>query len=335
MDRPELIKQLAKRFKAEAHANELNKALTHSSFPDVHEEDCNSRYVFVGQFAFRGFVANLLYKFVPGTGTQLQHLLGNMFKNEHLATLYYKLRLNEVIRCGANFEVEKHKHIFVFGLLGFVEQYAPDDVKQAFVSRNFFLPNKHLFNHTADNNDFQAQCNVLARMLFQEPVFVDIQRDDNELWKTTVTVKDAVLATETSKSHRYSRQKALKKALINLADDAWFIETTRPEFDSNQSKLEQLRNEKLQAEKAEKLRLRTEKEARKRRENELKHEKRKAEKALEDQKRRKAKAEAAKKKESRKGKNTISRAYSDEEIAAMNPAKRRRLEDLGILAKQK
>lgn len=335
MDRPELIKQLAKRFKAEAHANELNKALTHSSFPDVHEEDCNSRYVFVGQFAFRGFVANLLYKFVPGTGTQLQHLLGNMFKNEHLATLYYKLRLNEVIRCGANFEVEKHKHIFVFGLLGFVEQYAPDDVKQAFVSRNFFLPNKHLFNHTADNNDFQAQCNVLARMLFQEPVFVDIQRDDNELWRTTVTVKDAVLATETSKSHRYSRQKALKKALINLADDAWFIETTRPEFDSNQSKLEQLRNEKLQAEKAEKLRLRTEKEAHKRRENELKHEKRKAEKALEDQKRRKAKAEAAKKKESRKGKNTIYRAYSDEEIAAMNPAKRRRLEDLGILAKQK
>ncbi len=335
MDRPELIKQLAKRFKAEAYANELNKALTHSSFPDVNEEDCNSRYVFVGQFAFRGYVANLLNKYVPGTGTQLQHLLGNMFKNEHLATLYYKLRLNEVIRFSPNFEHRNYKHIFVYGLLGFVEQYAPYDVKLAFVSRNFILPNKHLFNHTADNNDFQAQCNVLARMLFQEPIFVDIQRDDNELWKTTVTIKDAVLATETSKSHRYSRQKALKKALINLADDAWFIETTRPEFDSNQSKLEQLRNEKLQAEKEEKLRLRAEKEERKRRENELKHEKRKAEKALEDQKRRTSKAEAAKKKESRKGKNTIYRAYSDEEIAAMNPAKRRRLEDLGILAKQK
>jgi len=41
------------------------------------------------------------------------------------------------------------------------------------------------------------------------------------------------------------------------------------------------------------------------------------------------------KKESRKGKNTIYREYSAEEIAAMNPAKRRRLEDLGILAKQK
>ena len=335
MDRPEQIKHLAKRLKAEAHANELSKALTHSSFPDTKDEDCSSRFVFLGQFAFRGFVANIIYNYVPGTGTQLQHLLGNMFKNEHLNTLYYKLRLNELIRFGANFEHSNYKHIFVYGLLGFVEQYAPEEVKRLFVSRNFILPNKHLFDHTADNNDFQAQCNVLARMLYQEPVFVDIQRDANELWKTTVSIKDAVLATETSKSHRYSRKKALKKALINLADDSWFIETTRPEFDSNQSKLEQLRNEKLQAVKAEKLRLRAEKEERKRQENAIKKEKRTAEKAQEDLKRRKAKAEIAKKKESRKGKNTIYRDYSADEIAAMNPAKRRRLEDLGILAKQK
>ena len=335
MNRHEQIQLLAKRLKADKHSNELNKALTHSSYPNTAEVDNNSRFVFLGQFAFRGYMAEVIYNYGPGTGTQLQHLLGNMFKNEHLHTLYDKLKLNQLIRCGTEFEHIKHKHIFVFGLLGFIHQYAPEDVKRQFVSRNFILPNKNLFNPITKSNDFQAQCNVLARILYQEPVFVGIERNENELWKTTVTVKDAVLAVETSKSHRYSRQKALKKALINLADDMWFIETTRPEFDSKRSNLEQLRNEKIQAEKAEKLRIRAEKEERKRQENAIKKEKRKIEKEQEDLKRRKTKAEIAKKKESRKGKNTIYRDYSTEEIAKMNPAKRRRLEDLGILIKQK
>ena len=50
-----------------------------------------------------------------------------------------------------------------------------------------------------------------------------------------------------------------------------------------------------------------------------------------DKNRRKVKEEARIKKQSRKGKNTIYRDYSADEIAQMNPAKRRRLEDLGIL----
>jgi hypothetical protein len=335
MDRHEQIKTLAKRLKAESHSNELNKALTHSSFPETTEENNNSRFVFLGQFAFRGFVADILYDFVPSTGTQLQHILGNMFKNEHLHLLYDKLKLEELIRCAAEFEHKKHKHIFVFALLGFIHKFAPVEVKKQFVSRNFILPNKHLFNHTADNNDFQAQCNVLSRILFQEPIFVDIQRTTGNLWQTTVSVKHSIIALETSVSHRYSRVKALKKALIQLADDNWFIETTRPEFDSRQNRLEQIRDEKFQQQKNEKIRLQAKKEERKRAENLIKKAKRKADKEALDAKRRQTKAAVKKDKESRKVKNTIYREYTTEEIAVMNPAKRRRLEDLGILPKQK
>ena len=54
-----------------------------------------------------------------------------------------------------------------------------------------------------------------------------------------------------------------------------------------------------------------------------------------DRKRRKIKEEVKLKKQSRKGKDTIYREYTTNEIAAMNPAKRRRLEDLGILSKSK
>ncbi|MEI6754683.1 MAG: hypothetical protein WCK78_16130 [Paludibacter sp.] len=335
MDRHELIKALAKRLKAENHSNELNKALTHSSFPDTAELDNNSRYIFLGQFAFRGYVADILYTYTPGSGTQLQHLLGNLFKNEHLHSLYDKLKLNELIRCGTEFEHIKHKHIFVFGLLGFINQFSPDQVKKQFVSRNFILPNKHLFNHQVNNNDFQAQCNVLSRILFQEPVFIEIVRTENGLWQTTVLIKDSIIARETSVSHRYSKQKTLKKALKQLADDVYFIESTKPEFDAKQSKLQQIRDTKFQQKKEEKLQLQAEKEERKRTENLIKKEKRKADKEELDAKRRITKAEVKKKKESKKGKNTIYRDYSTDEIAAMNPAKRRRLEDLGILIRQK
>ena len=240
-----------------------------------------------------------------------------------------------MIRCGVKFEHIKHKHIFVFGLLGFIQQYSPDDVKQAFVSRNFILPNKHIFSTVTHNNDFQAQCNVLARILYQEPKFVDIERNKNGLWKTTVSIKDSVLASETSVSHRYSRQKTLKKALKTLADDMYFIDTTRPEFDATQNRLTQIRDDKMHAQREYKLRLRAEKEERKLTESRIKKEKLKADKEKLDVLRRNTKASVKKEKESKKGRNTIYRAYSEEKIAAINPAKRRRLEDLGILVKQK
>ncbi|OQA01431.1 MAG: ribonuclease III [Bacteroidetes bacterium ADurb.Bin408] len=249
MDRHEQIKILSKRLKADEHSNELNKALTHSSYTESDENDNNSRFVYLGQFAFKGYVADLLYKFTPGTGTQLQHILGNLFKNEHLNTLYDSFRLEELIRYGRNFDAKAHRHIFVFGLLGFIHQYSPDELKQTVISRYFIIPNKHLFSHSDKSNDLQAQCNVISRILFQEPVFVEIVRNANGLWQTTVSIKDSVIACETSVSHRYSRLKTLKKAIKQLADDLYFIETTKPGFDAKQSLLQQIRNEKFQQQK--------------------------------------------------------------------------------------
>lgn len=216
MNRPDQIKALAKRLKAEDYSNELNKALTHSSYTESNENDNNSRFVYLGQFAFRGYVADLIYKFTPGTGTQLQHILGNLFKSEHLNTLFDRFGLEELIRYSGKFDPKAHRHIFVFGLLGFIHKYCPDDVKQILISRYFILPHKHLFSAANKSNGLQAQCNILSRILFQEPVFIDINRTENGLWQTTVSVKESVISCETSVSHRYSRQKTLKKALKTI-----------------------------------------------------------------------------------------------------------------------
>ena len=334
MNRHDLIKALATRLNAEKHYNELNCALTHSSF-NANSDTNNSRYIFLGEFAFRGYVATLLHRFVPGTGTQLQHILGNIFKNEHLNTLYEKFNLQNCIRHGEKFNHIQHRHIFVYGLLGFIQYFVPEEKKEQFVSHYFILPNKHLFEPSVKSSDFLAQCNILSHIVFQQAINVDIRRTTENVWQTTISVGDYVLAKETSVSHRYSRQKTAKKALKTLADDLQFFESLKPGYNEKISRMDQLRSERILQQKALYLHEVEQKQKRKQIENQLKKEKRQREKAEQDLARRKTKAEAAKRKESKKGKNTIYRNYSDEEIASMNAAKRRRLEDLGILTKQK
>jgi len=58
----------------------------------------------------------------------------------------------------------------------------------------------------------------------------------------------------------------------------------------------------------------------------------KIEAELQDKKRKQAK-QAVKEKTSKKGKDTIYRTYTSEEIAAMSASKRRNLQDKGIIPK--
>lgn len=55
-----------------------------------------------------------------------------------------------------------------------------------------------------------------------------------------------------------------------MADDQYFIETNKPDFNNRQSLLEQIRDAKFQQQKNEKLRLQAIKEERKRTENQIK-----------------------------------------------------------------
>ena len=69
------LEKLLNRYEIEYNRNDLITVLTHNSF----SENNNSRYVFLGQFQFRGFVAQWIFDNIAGSGTQLQHFLGNIF----------------------------------------------------------------------------------------------------------------------------------------------------------------------------------------------------------------------------------------------------------------
>ena len=97
-------------------ATELQKALTHSSFYENLEEpnaSVGSRYIFLGQYGFKGKVATYLFTWVSGRGTQLQHFLGNLFKNSILDHFFDEYALCDIARAGENFEIQK-TNIFLY-----------------------------------------------------------------------------------------------------------------------------------------------------------------------------------------------------------------------------
>lgn len=336
MNRPNKIRFLARMFNLETEHQQLNIALTHRSFyKNGKDEKSNSRFVFIGMFAFKGEVASYMSQFVPGTGMQLQHALGNLFRNETLLKIFDSFRLKEVIRYGNDFDAENHTHIFVYAFLGFLYKYLSDNDLNKFISQNIILPNYKFIDFSGKSKDLEAQCNVIAKILFGCKVKTETEKWNEKEFVTTVSISEYIVSKETAGGYRYSRTKSLKKTLKKLSEDMFFIESQKPDFMLKINRIEQLQEEKIKHQKEEKLRLQAEKEERKRQENAIKKQKRIEEKAKLDLARRKAKADAKLKKESRKGKNTIYRAYSAEEIASMNAAKRRRLEDLGILSKQK
>jgi dsRNA-specific ribonuclease len=163
--------------------NELKKALTHKSFfKNEDSEQSNSRYVFAGMFGFKGKVAETLFNYMPGSGTQLQHYLGNIFKEDTLLKIYKTYHLDVLCRYGTTFDIEKQKHILVYGFLGFICQWLSPEKLNQFIVLNFLAETSHLMPTQFKNQDLQNQCNYFCRLTYQENVSVNTQLIDEILF---------------------------------------------------------------------------------------------------------------------------------------------------------
>ena len=77
---------------------ELLIALTHSSYYSTNsKKKSNSRYVFLGMFGFKSELSRLMFEFLPGSGTQLQNKLGQMFSRVAIDSLFDTLNLKKNI----------------------------------------------------------------------------------------------------------------------------------------------------------------------------------------------------------------------------------------------
>lgn len=208
----------------------LREVLTHYSYYNK-EGKGNGRYVFAGMFAFRGLVAQVLFDYVPGEGTQLQHLLGNLFKNELLAQTFDNLKLKQFVRAGEKFDVDTHKHIFVYALYGYVTTLE-EDLRKWFISK-FVLggENARFLTHKKRNRDLLAQADDIVRQTDGRRLSLQMEQTEEGLYRAKAVLSDGtILCDAVSKSWRYARTKATKTALNILAIPSRKYLLSNPEY---------------------------------------------------------------------------------------------------------
>jgi len=102
------------RYKISYNQHDLTTVLTHNSFSDNN----NSRFIFLGQFTFKGKVAEWIFTNIAGTGTQLQHFLGGVLSPKTIENYFDKWQITKT-RQAENVDISNQKHlvcICIFGL---------------------------------------------------------------------------------------------------------------------------------------------------------------------------------------------------------------------------
>ncbi|MBR3454026.1 MAG: hypothetical protein IKH26_01755 [Bacteroidaceae bacterium] len=298
----------------------LREVLTHTSYYEQQGKDDgkgNSRYVFAGMFVFKGQVGEVLFRYATGEGTRLQHILGNLFRNERLERQFDEWRLGQFARAGEKFDIKTHKHIFVYAIYGYVSTL-DENIRQWFISKYLINDAKHLLGHKHRNRNLLAQADDIVNKMDGRRLTIVMERTEEGLHKAKTVLSDGTLLCEAeSKSWRYARQKAAKMALDILAMPARNYILSNPEYHARV----------LARKEEEKARRKAEVEARQARKEEIrlmKKEQRKAEAKLRDAKRRKSQAEAKIRKAENARKAAIKAA---KEARPMSGKKRRYLED--------
>lgn len=227
---------------------QLREVLTHSSFYEK-EGKGNSRYVFAGMFVFKGMVAQVLYRYFTGEGTRLQHVLGNLFRNERLERMFDELKLKPFVRAGEKFDVKSHKHIFVYAVFGYVTTL-DEEIRNWFIAKYILNEeSEHLFLHKKRNANLLAQADAMVRRTDGRRLSLEMEVTEEGLNRAKAVLSDGtVLCKAESKSWRYARTKATKLALNMLATPFRKEMLSNPDY---QARVLAREEEKIAARKAE------------------------------------------------------------------------------------
>jgi hypothetical protein len=229
--------------------NDFKKCLVHISMYESQNNNTNSgnsRFVFVGMYAFKGVLASLVSKYIAGNGKQLQHFLGNAFSNENLGKIFDELGLEHVVSAHESVEIHKIKHVFALGYLGFVFQYCSVTFIEQTAVKYFLDGNEQYLPKTVAVNPIQILKAKAEQVLKQKIKIIETHLSDN-LHNVVISVNlNGVIASHSSKSKLYAKKKAIKLALAYVLDK----ESESPEFKVFEEKKEIAEAEKQIREKA-------------------------------------------------------------------------------------
>ena len=225
----------------------LRELLTHSSFYEQ-EGRGNSRWVFAGMFVFKGQVGEVLFRYAAGEGTRLQHILGNLFRNERLERQFDEWHLGQFARAGENFDIKTHKHIFVYAIYGYVSTL-DEDIRQWFISKYIIGEAEHLLRHRRRNLNLLSQADDIVRKTDGRRLTLEMEQTPEGLHRAKVVLSDGtLLCAAESKSWRYARHKAAKMALDILSMPARKYILSNPEYQARVLAKKEEEKAKLKAE---------------------------------------------------------------------------------------
>jgi hypothetical protein len=281
--------------------SQLREVLSHSSFYEK-EGKGNSRYVFAGMFVFKGMVAQVLFRYFSGEGTRLQHVLGNLFRNERLERLFDEWKLSQFVRAGNNFDIATHKHIFVYAIFGYVTTL-DEDIRNWFIAKYVLNEeSNHLFLHKQRNANLLGQADAIVRNADGRRLALEMEQTADGRHRAKAVLSDGtVLCEAESKSWRYARTKASKMALNLLATPFRKELLSNPDYQARILAREEKKKAKRKAEVEER-------EAQKKEAREMRKEEWKAKRKIQDAKRRAKKAAAKKRKTENSTRNAVKNA---------------------------
>lgn len=299
-------------YKLEVHRPHFQKCLTHDSY-FAEKGKGNSRWVFLGMFSFKGLVSEVLYSYIPLYGQVLQQILGNHFSNKRLHQFFDEWSLRQHVRADESFNIQKHRHIFVYAYLGWLMEVYDREQLNSFIT-SVFLDDDILskaWNHTPNHWE---QLRYLCKSKYGcNPKRVTSISEDH-MRQCIITVDGNEIARHASKSSTYALKKAIEKALKYIS------ELKKNEHTVFLAEIEERKRSRRKAENLAKHEAFLAENQEKKRRREERKKQQKLERAEREKRRRQAKQNVKKAKE-RRNEQKI------EITGDMNAAKRRRLED--------
>lgn len=299
--------------------SKLKESLTHYSFYNKKDESKgNGRLVYAGMYIFRGQLAEIIFNYFAGSGTQLQHITGNLLKTEYLNLLFDKWTLKKFVRSGEGFDINSHKHVFVNAIFGCISQLEQESRRDFIFKFIICKETDHIFKHLNRNKNLIHQVNFVANKMIGKKLTTIMEVTAEGMHRAIVQVDtDTILAKAESKSYKYARKKAMKSALQTLSvlnmdkyiNESDYLERIRRRDEDKREKrrleikIRQDIKEQNKKERAEKLRLI---------------------KKARDMERKRSQAEAKKRKAEREA---IQAARAAKEQRPISASKRRHLED--------
>lgn len=199
--------------------SEFNKVFKHISLYENNskqENYGNSRFVFLGMYAFKGILAEIINTYIAGNGKQLQHFLGNIYTNDKMDAIFDELNFEILAQCSPSIDIKKIKHIFTFAYLGFVCLYCKSTFTEK-MAQKYFLSKLNIISNKPKNLIFVLQSK--ANELLGNKVKFEYFQTESGLFLTNIfTPNGQIIGFHESKSKVYSKKKAIKIAIKYLLE---------------------------------------------------------------------------------------------------------------------